>query len=264
MKNIYLFIIAFSALFNTSLIGQVTCSQDTLQYGRAKGDLVIGGLNGLGLSVPFTAAGQRFEVPAGASVEVSGFTLFTQPINGDTSSVRCAIYEADLTSGLPTGTALAMVELNLTTEVTSINFDFPVTLTQDFVITTENLSPSPLIMTTNSGMAGAGQGEQLALLLFQGDWVVAEIIGPPGGAFNLDFIMEPFVNYDITAGVSSDVIDNTVFVDSIYNFTSDHSPLVGSRFFNTIAFNEYFTIIVLYIIVQCEIYCFSIRRKSNI
>ena len=217
-----------------------SCGQDTLQYGRAKADLVIGQLFGLGLSGPFTAAGQRFEVPTGASVEVSGFTLFTQPINGDTSSVRCAIYEADLASGLPTGVALAMVELNLTTEVTSINFDFPVTLTQDFVITTENLSASPLIMTTNSGMAGAGQGEQLALLLFQGDWVVAEIIGPPGGAFNLDFIMEPFVNYDITAGVSSDVIDNTVFVDSIYNFTSDHSPLVGSRFFNTIAFNEFF------------------------
>ncbi len=240
MKNIYLFIIAFSVLFNTSLIGQVTCGQDTLQYGRAKADLVIGQLFGLGLSGPFTAAGQRFEVPTGASVEVSGFTLFAQEINGDTSSVRCAIYEADLTSGLPTGVALAMVELIVTTEVTYINFDFPVTLTQDFVITTENLSPTALIMTTNSGMTGAGQGEQLALLLFQGDWVVAETVGPPGGAFNLDFIMEPFVNYDITAGASSDVIDNTVFVDSIYNFTSDHSPLVGSRFFNTIAFNEYF------------------------
>lgn len=244
MKTIYLFILAFSVLFNTSLTGQVTCGQDTLQYGRAKSNLVIGQLFGLGLTGPFTAAGQRFEVPAGASVEVSGFTLFTQELNGDTSSVRCAIYEADLTSGLPTGAALAMVELNITTEVAYINFDFPVTLTQDFVISTENLSPTPLIMVTNSGMTGAGQGEQLALLLFQGDWVIAETVGPPG-AFNFDFIMEPFVNYDITAGASSDVIDNTVFVDSIYNFTSDHSPLLSSRFFNKIAFDEFFGISII-------------------
>ena len=240
MKKIYSLIILCSVLFHTSLIGQFTCGQDTLQYGRAKADLADGVLAGLGLSGPFTAAGQRFEVPTGASVEVSGFTLFAKGFNGD-ASVRCAIYDADPTSGLPTGAVLSMVELIITTtdSISYINFDSPVTMTQDFVISTENLSPTPLIMSTNNGMVAAGQGEQLALLLFQGNWVVAETAGPPG-AFNLDFIMEPFVNYDITAGANSDVVSNTVYADSIYNFTSDHSPLVGSRFFNIIAFNDFF------------------------
>lgn len=224
-----------------NILTTATCDQDTLQYGRAKADLADGVIQGLVLSGPFTAAGQRFEVPTGASVEVSGFTLFAQGINGDDASVRCAIYETDLTSGLPIGTALSMVELIVTTtdDFTYINFDSPVTMTQDFVITAEILTLTPLSMRTNNGFVAAGQGEQLALLLFQGNWVVAETAGPPG-AFNFDFIMEPFVNYDITAGVNSDVVSNTVYADSIYNFTSDHSPLVGSRFFNTIAFNEFF------------------------
>jgi hypothetical protein len=227
---------------HTKLISNntISCGQDTLQYGRAKADLKDGILAGLGLSGPFTAAGQRFEVPEGASVEVTGFALFASIITTD-APVQCAIYEAD-TNGLPIGEALAMTDIIVSANdtISYVNFDTPVTMTSDFVITTELMSATPLAVNTNNGMEAAGQGEQLALLLFQGSWVVAETVGPPG-AFNFDFIMEPFVNYDISAGLSSDATDNIVFADSSYTFTSDHSSLVGSRFFNKIAFDKYFS-----------------------
>ena len=276
MKNLYLFIFLFSILYSSdlksqeiienfsfenmitnhvnhtsdfvgynqlskpSLINTTSCGQDTLQYGRAKADLTDGMLPGLVLSGPFTAAGQRFEVPEGASVEVTGFSLFARIINED-APVQCAIYETGM-DGLPMGDALAMTEITVTSTdtISYINFDTPVTMTNDFVITTELQSTTPLAMNTNSGMAGAGQGEQLALLLFQGTWVVAETTGPPG-AFNFDFIMEPFVNYDISAGITTDAENNTVFADSSYTFTADHSSLVGSRYFNKIAFDQYFS-----------------------
>ncbi|MFT6335758.1 MAG: hypothetical protein ACJATI_002513 [Halioglobus sp.] len=217
-----------------------SCGQDTLQYGRAKADLTDGMLAGVGLSGPFTAAGQLFEVPEGASVEVTGFALFASIISAD-APVRCAIYEADM-SGLPIGEALAMTDITVTATdtISYINFDTPVTMATDFVITTELLSAAPLAVRTNNGNMGAGQGEKLALLLFQGNWVVAETAGPPG-AFNFDFIMEPFVNYDITAGMTTDAQNNIVFADSSYTFNADHSPLVGSRFFNKVAFDQFFS-----------------------
>ncbi|MDF1696591.1 MAG: T9SS type A sorting domain-containing protein [Saprospiraceae bacterium] len=221
------------------LTSTTLCGQDTLQYSRAKGDLTNGVIAGIGLSGPFTGAGQRFEVPEGASVEVTGFALHARIINAD-APVQCAIYETDM-NGLPTGEALAVKEMLVTANdtISYINFNIPVTVTSDFVVTAELMSATPLAVNTNNGMMGAGQGEKLALLLFQGNWVVAETAGPPG-AFNLDFIMEPFVNYDISAGVSSDVVSNTVYADSTYNFTSNHSPIVNSRFFNKIAFDAYF------------------------
>ncbi len=243
MKNFYLLSMFLLALmFSNELSSQqLSCGQDTLRYSLAKGDLVDGQLSGVGLSGPFTGAGQIYEVPAGAMVEVTGFTVYGSTMAAD-ALVACSIFEADDLTGLPAGDALATVEVTLTEteELVHVNFATPVTVTGNFVLTTEKLDDVLVLMTSNDGMLAAGQGEQLALLLFQGNWVVAETAGPPG-AFNFDFLMEPFVNYDITAGMTSDVVGNTITADSDYTFTTDHSPLVNSKFFNTIAFDAFFS-----------------------
>lgn len=229
---------------------QETCKQDTIRYAFAKGNLDDGSTSALGLSGPFAAAGQRFEVPKGESVSISGFALYGRSFAADESdiSVGCSIYLADDATGLPTGNALASKTIDvaigaspdLSDNKHEVSFDAALTVQGNFIVVVENLSlPNGLLLFSNNGNKNAGLKENLNLLQFQGTWSEATKVGPPVG-FDFDFYMEPFVTYDFSAGYTSDIAENIEYGKE-YTFTADHSKLVGSPFFNQHAFDAQFS-----------------------
>ncbi len=232
-----------------SQFAAASCGQDTLQYSRAKALLGDSSLSAIGLSGSVTGVAQRFEVPYGETVNVAGFTLFGRSgeVNGLTVPVRCALYLADSLTGLPVGAALAADTIVLDTasstlmdQVDYATFYTPIAMTQDFVIAVENLSSSlfAAVLMNNDGFT-AGQGENLGLIKQSGNWILSTSTGPPPNGFNIDFLLEPHVFYDITAGINSDV-DSLIYYDSLYTFQSNHSALLSSRFYNQLAFDAYF------------------------
>ncbi len=213
------------------------CGLDTLYYTIAKsylGDRTFSQVVYFGL---YQGTAQRFEVPTGTPVTVHGFVIAGSGFSGSVPLIRCAIYLADPITGKPSGTALAADTLRFTTTRDYFaNFSSPVTVTQNFVLAAEMLDSNirtAFICNDSKSIRVNGRGEELNLVLYSGAWY------KPSN-FDTDMIISPIVSYDLSAGMTTN-INGPFQYNTNYTFTSAHSELLSSRFFNLNAFYKHFT-----------------------
>lgn len=230
-----------------------TCGPDTIFYSFFKAFEADTSFQLLGIGGGAPSAGQRFEVPSGNSVTVNGFQ-FTAVLGANdatTADVICEIYLAD-GMGLPTGAALGADTVQVDSTFgggsfavlrKAVNFNPPVTATQNFVITINNTSDSTLFVGTNNWAApggGAGAGEDLASIFLNGAWTPTLPLSFGAGQppLDLDWLFEPYVTYDINTTFVAD--QSCLVYDSTVNFLSLGSTIVQSKFYNLRAFNTVF------------------------
>lgn len=236
-----LFVITFLTGVSLSASAQVPlCAQDTLDFvwNRATGVAAIS----LNSTTSAGAAYQYYNAPG--AVTISGFEFFAWSSTVPSQNVTCEIKLAGADS-LPTGAALASVTVAVdstfgtgafSTLSKVATFTSPVTVSAPYclIITNSSSNSTPLVCTDYT--VGDGGGDNLAGANIGGTWLHASDISIGTTPFDADWIITPFVSYDIssTFNVSPKVIcpgpTGTV------SFSQTPSPFYGDIMYNLAAF----------------------------
>jgi hypothetical protein len=186
--------------------------------------------------------------PSPQAITVYGFEFFAWQIAGTNAVVpiTCRIYNAGIDS-MPTGTPLGSVTVNvdstfgsglLTTLRKKAIFSTPVTTSSPngYVIAIETGSSINVAVVANSWSAAPANGrfEWLSSVKIGTTYIRSYNINIGGITFNADFLMQPFVSYNLTANFTSPATCMTV--GTPYNFTNTSSAVVFNKFYNTRAF----------------------------
>lgn len=136
--------------------------------------------------------GTYVDVPAGTSINVSGFDLYARSIRGDGASVSvtAAIYLSGADS-LPTGAPIRTATISLDTNTTNIIQDFevsamfatPATVNGSFIITIENSSTAGDSIEIIRGYTGSGVADGFPAV-YQADSIAnGDYFRDNGGSF---------------------------------------------------------------------------------
>lgn len=227
-----------------------TCGPDTLLYGFFKTLLSDTAFQALPASSGGVVSGfgQLLEVPF-TPVTITGFTFYAWNIDntGGTHSVTCSVFDVDA-NGLPSGAALATTTITIDTVFgnglfsalqRNVTFPTPITVGTDVVFTVESNSDSTLAFVGNDWETNDGQGESLAALKFNGNWVQSESLNIGGNPLDMDITINPIVTYDITSSFAANPADCFPQNQAIA-FTNNSTPVITSRMFNLTSFFAHF------------------------
>ncbi len=221
-----------------------SCSTDTVSFPQARAT----GLQALNINnaTSAEAVSQYFNAPQ--SITVRGFDFYAyklDDIGGITINVLCELYLAGPDS-MPTGAALASVNVAVDTSFNNGSlatlkkqaiFASAVTVNQPYVVVVSNFSPIGIGMLSNSYQAVPADGQMswLAGIRIFGTWIRSYAVNVGGTVFDADWLMHPYVAYDLTADFMKDVtcLDTA---NTPVNFTNASSPILYDLMYNQAAF----------------------------
>jgi hypothetical protein len=190
---------------------------------------------------------QWFDAPQ--PITITGMRFIAVSAANQTQSVTLNVYNAGADS-LPIGNPIATgtLSLNSTLAWRNVNFNAPVTVIGPYVLTISNTGTTPLTRVTvytnyqNNNFPAdslSGRGENLA----GGDWVglggwnkLKTLYAQYNQIVDVDFIMVPIVNYQVTANFTT---PNTC-IGSTATLQNTSSPILNSRFYNFQAYRAHF------------------------
>jgi hypothetical protein len=224
-----------------------TCSYDTINYTFSKAT----SLQGLAMN---TSSGSGFSqwYPSANPITISGFEFYAWQSASTNAvvNITCRIFNASPTDSLPIGAALATVVVPVdstfgTGALTTLRklavFPNPVTImgNSGYVITVETSSATNVSLVANNWTASPpnGRSEWLSSVRFGSGWVRSYNVNVGGNPLNADFLMQPFVSFDIKADFEPSSICNPGGGHTI-NFTNTSSAHMFERFYNVRMFQN--------------------------
>lgn len=217
-----------------------SCGPDTVDYAISKATgLTILGVNN---ATSAQALSQYFDCPQ--QITISGAEFFgykVDDVGGITMTVQLEVYTAGADS-LPTGAPLASANVTIDTTfgggllsvlLKSGNFA-PVTVSQPYCIVLRNASATAMNVVNSSYDDGDGAGEWLGSGQIGANWLHGYEINVGGPVFDADFLVAPFVTYDITASFTQ--ATDCIGDDGTGAWTNGSSILLGNRMYNVAAF----------------------------
>lgn len=230
-----------------------TCTFDTVNYVFNKAAVPPPNNTLQVLNMSNTSGGNSFGqwYPASQPITVSGFEFFAWQtvLPGGTIPLTCRIYNANVDS-TPLGLPLSTVTINidttfgtgaLTTLRKIVTFSTPVTITSTngYVITVENPSANNVLIVANNWAVTPphGRSEWLSSVRFGTGWVRSYNVNVGTNVLNADFLLQPFVSFDLTADFVPSTLCNQGGGNTI-TFTNTSSPAIFERFYNLRVFQN--------------------------
>lgn len=219
----------------------VLCSEDEVDYTWAK-NLKTGSVQGFNMLANSQSAisGISQWFPAPQSITVKGFYYLARTTSG-TATLSASISTAAADSTPTTALASATTgTINTSLSWRSVLFTAPVTVTQAYTLTLENLSTTVGVsafssyFTTNLDTA-SGRGEKLARAKYGAAWYDPSLLYT---SFDADFIIVPIVEYSVTASFTGS--STTGCASTGIELTNTSSPILSSRFYNVNKFANHF------------------------
>ncbi|OYU95278.1 MAG: hypothetical protein CFE21_13330 [Bacteroidetes bacterium B1(2017)] len=221
-----------------------SCGSDTVNYTFNKTTL----LNTVTLNN--VSSGNAFAqwYPSPQAITVSGFEFFAwqTAMTGAVIPLTCRMYAAGIDS-MPSGLPLASVTVNvdstfgggtLTTLRKKAIFPSAVTTSSStgYVLTVETSSGTNVAVVTNAWNATPpnGRSEWCSSVRIGASFIRSYNINISGTPFNADFILQPFVTYNLNASFTSSA--NCITTGNPITFTNTSSPVLFSKFYSVRAF----------------------------
>lgn len=220
------------------------CSTDTVNYTYNK----TTALNTVSLNNATSGNAFAQWYPSPQNITLHGFEFYAwqTAMSSAVVTLNCRVYLAGLDS-MPLGAPLASVAVNvdstfgggmLTTLRKLALFSSAVTINNPngYVLSIETSSSVNLAVVTNSWTAAIpnGRSEWLSSVRIGTTFIRSYNINIGGPIFNADFIMQPFVSYNLEANFTPS--QTCMAVGNPITFTNTSSPVLFNRFYNTRAF----------------------------
>ncbi len=200
------------------------------------------------LTLNNTSSGNAFAqwYPAPQTLTVSGFEFFAWQslLSSAVVSITCRMYNSTTDSfptGLPLASVTVLVDSTFGGGLLSVLrkraiFQNPVITSAPYVLTLETNSSTNVAVVANNWNATPpnGRSEWLSSVRIGTTYFRSYNINIGGPVFNADFIIQPYVSYNFTAGFSSS--SSCVQIGIPITFTNTSSPVLFSRFYSTRAF----------------------------
>jgi hypothetical protein len=221
-----------------------SCAPDTVNYVYNKTTV----LNTISLNNATSGNSFAQWYPSPQAITIYGFEFFAwqTALSSAVVSISCKIFNAGIDS-MPAGTALATVIVPvdssfgggvLTTLRKKAIFSTPVTTSSanGYVLVIETSSATNVAVVTNSWNAVPpnGRSEWLSSVKIGTNFIRSYNINIGTTPFNADFIIQPFVSYNLVASFTSST--NCIAVGSPITFTNTSSPVLFSKYYNIRAF----------------------------
>jgi len=229
---------------SNSLNKSSSCAPDTVNYTYNK----TTALNTISLNNATSGNSFAQWYPAPQAITISGFEFFAwqTAMTSAVVSISCKLFNAGIDS-MPAGTALATVIVPvdssfsggvLTVLRKKAIFTTPITTSSanGYVIVIETSSATNVAVVTNSWTANPpnGRSEWLSSVKIGTNFIRSYNINIGTVPFNADFIMQPFVSYNLAASFTSST--NCMLTGTPITFTNTSSPVLFSKYYNTRAF----------------------------
>jgi hypothetical protein len=220
------------------------CSTDTVNYTWNK----TTALNTISLNNATSGNAFAQWYPAPQAITVHGFEFYAwvTTMNSAVVTLTCRLYNAGIDS-MPVGSALATTTINVDSTfgggvLTALRkkaiFSTPVTTSNPngYVLAIETSSSVNVAVVANSWTAAPANGrfEWLSSVRIGTTYNRSYNINIGGVTFNADFIMQPFVSYNLTANFTSSA--SCMVPATAFTFTNTSSPVLFNKFYNVRAF----------------------------
>ncbi len=220
------------------------CGTDTVNYTYNK----TTALNTVSLNNATSGNAFAQWYPSPQNINIHGFEFFAwqTAMSSAVVTLTCRVYLAGIDS-LPVGAPLASVAVNVDSTfgggmLTALRKRalFPSAVTtanpNGYVLTIETSSAINVAVVANSWTASPpnGRSEWLSSVRIGTAFIRSYNINIGGPVFNADFIMQPFVSYNLEANFTPSV--SCISVGNPITFTNTSSPVLFNRFYNTRAF----------------------------
>lgn len=229
---------------NLSLNKSKQCGTDTVNYTYNK----TTALNTVSLNNATSGNAFAQWYPSPQNITIHGFEFFAwqTAMNSTVVTLTCRVYLAGIDS-LPLGAPLASVTVNVDSTfgggmLTALRKRaiFPTAITtanpNGYVLTIETSSATNVAVVANSWTASPpnGRSEWLSSVRIGTAFIRSYNINIGGPIFNADFIMQPFVSYNLSANFTPS--QTCMSVGNPITFTNTSSAVLFNRFYNTRAF----------------------------
>lgn len=190
------------------------------------------------------ALSQYFDCPQAITVNGASFYAYKADATGGiTMNAIVELYLAGADS-LPTGAPLASATVLIDTTfgggllsvlIKHASFT-PVTMSQPYCMVVSNPTPTNMVSVVSdyTAVPADGAGEWLAGADLFGTWTHSYDLNVGGITFDADLLVEPHVEYDLTAGFSQS--PSCIGNSGTGTFTNTSSPIVGNRMYSVAAF----------------------------
>ncbi|MDP3929389.1 MAG: T9SS type A sorting domain-containing protein [Bacteroidota bacterium] len=220
------------------------CGTDTVNYTYNK----TTALNTVTLNL--APSGNAFAqwYPSPQNITIHGFEFYAwqTAMTSAVVTLTCRLYLSGIDS-MPLGAALASVTVNVDSTfgggmLTALRkkavFATPITTSNanGYVLSIETSSNINVAVVSNSWTAATpnGRSEWLSSVRIGTTFIRSYNINIGGPIFNADFIMQPFVSYNLEANFTPST--SCMNVGNPITFTNTSSPVLFNRFYNTRAF----------------------------
>jgi hypothetical protein len=229
---------------NISLNKSKQCGTDTVNYTYNK----TTALNTVSLNNATSGNAFAQWYPSPQNITIHGFEFFAwqTAMNSTVVTLTCRVYLAGIDS-LPLGTPLASVTVNVDSTfgggmLTALRKRaiFPTAIStanpNGYVLTIETSSATNVAVVANSWTASPpnGRSEWLSSVRIGTAFIRSYNVNIGGPVFNADFIMQPFVSYNLSANFTPS--QTCISVGNPITFTNTSSAVLFNRFYNTRAF----------------------------
>lgn len=219
------------------------CGVDTVKFTLAK-TTAIQALD-INNSTSAESAGQYFN--AAQEITISGFNFYAYKIDlvgGPTMDVLCEVYLAGADS-LPLGAPLVVDTVSIDTLSTlslpnlrkHAVFNTPVVINQPFVLVVRNASSTALGLVCNDFSVGDGALDNLSSVELFGTWASGLDVTVGSFPFDADWLFEPIVTYDLSAGFVSDPYC-LPSPGAAIAFQNTSSPIFFDKMYNQLVFSD--------------------------
>jgi uncharacterized repeat protein (TIGR01451 family) len=217
----------------------VSCTADTIEYPFFK----TTGLRALSInnSTSASAASQYYDTPQ--PLTISGFEFYAWSTSAPTSNtivpVTCEVYLAGPDS-IPTGIPLASIVVQVDTVFgggslavirKTATFNTPIVVTAPYVVVLTNNSSNNIAVVCNdyAALPADGGNEWLSSVVLANNWIRSYDIIVGGNFFDADWLIHPFVSYDLDADFT--FLETGLNVD----FMNAVPPVINNRMYNQAA-----------------------------
>jgi hypothetical protein len=230
-------LICFSFLFVFSLSAQPFyngCGPDTLRYTQAKAS----GNSEYTLSAQsdFLSYGQYYTAPQG--ITVSGLCFYGRALGNATATITGHLYDFSPQDTLPFGAPLVSGTVEVDTAYHNgnmnqmrycVTFSQPVTMFNGYIVALECDSTIPIKIYGNNN--GDGDMERLSVTKYGWPWNKMILF-----ASDIDFHIEPIVNYDLGAQISFEF--DSACAGRNYTLSAAAPGVTYDRMYNQRAYNN--------------------------